>query len=90
MDFRLNKRAYEGRDGMKIVKVSARQLSRLVREAAGGVEAVSSDGATVVLAVSTTAGLAAIGAVVLLGDLLPGVHIETYVEMGGEFNRLVL
>lgn len=34
----MNKRAYEGRDGMKIVKVSARQLSRLVREAAGGVE----------------------------------------------------
>jgi hypothetical protein len=40
-----------------------------------------------VLAVSTTAGLAAIAAVVGLGDLLPGVHVDTYVGDEGGLNR---
>jgi len=51
-----------------------------------GVEAVLSDAVAVVLAVSTTTGLAAIAVVVGLGDLLPGVHVDTYVGLERELN----
>lgn len=64
-------------------KSSALSLGSSLTE---GVEAVLSDAVAVVLAVSTTAGLAAIAAVVGLGDLLPGVHVDTYVGEEGWLN----
>ena len=66
-------------------KSSALSLGSSLTE---GVEAVLSDAVAVVLAVGTTAGLAAIAAVVGLGDLLPGVHSETYVGNEGWLNQI--